>query len=252
MFEHSAIGIALTDGSGRFVQVNAKWCEMIRYTESEVLALTFGDVTHPDDVAGNLTLRDRFFAGEISSHRLQKRYLRKSGERISVDLTAAVTGDADEHGRPLHVVSQMLDVTDRLRGAVAALRASEAELRAVLAAITDVVLVLDADGRYVKIAATSPELLYRPPEILLGRTLREVFPAERAAEFERVVRHSIASGERVPFEYAVEIAGERRWFTGSASPMQGLPLVVWVARDVTAERGARSAASFARSAPLCR
>ncbi len=156
MFEHSAIGIALTDGSGRFVQVNAKWCEMIRCTESEVLALT------------------------------------------------------------------------------------------------DVVLVLDADGRYVKIAATSPELLYRPPEILLGRTLREVFPAERAAEFERVVRHSIASGERVRFEYAVEIAGERRWFTGSASPLQGLPLVVWVARDVTAERGARSAASFARSAPLCR
>jgi PAS domain S-box-containing protein len=160
----------------------------------------------------------------------------------------AVTGDVNEHGRPLYVVSQMLDVTDRHR-AEAALLASEAELRAVLAAITDVVLVLDASGRYVKIAGSCQELLYRPVDKLLGRTTREVFPPEQAAAFEGVIRRALETGERVPHDYSLDIEGERRWFTGSASPMQGHPLVVWVARDVTAERVAVDALA-AREAEL--
>src|SRR5438128_709046 len=54
-------------------------------------------------------------------------------------------------------------------------RDADAELEALFAAINDVILVLDAEGRYVKIAPTNPSLLYRPAAELLGKTLREVF-----------------------------------------------------------------------------
>jgi len=62
-------------------------------------------------------------------------------------------------------------------------RDADAELEALFAAIDDVILVLDAEGRYVKIAPTNPSLLYRPAAELLGKTLGEVFDPAQAKQF---------------------------------------------------------------------
>src|SRR3989449_7020462 len=70
-------------------------------------------------------------------------------------------------------------------------RDADAELEALFAAIDDVILVLDAEGRYVKIAPTNPSLLYRPAAELLGKTLREVFDPAQAEQFmERSEEHT--------------------------------------------------------------
>ncbi|HYX40815.1 MAG TPA: response regulator, partial [Pyrinomonadaceae bacterium] len=74
--------------------------------------------------------------------------------------------------------------------AEAALRASEAELRALFAAMTDVILVFDAEGRYLKIAPTDPTYLYKPPADLLGKTLHEVFPQAQADFFLAHIRRA--------------------------------------------------------------
>ena len=63
------------------------------------------------------------------------------------------------------------------------LRASEAELRALFEAMTDVILVLDGEGHYLKIAPTNPSLLYKPPAEMLGKTVNEIFPPKQAEEF---------------------------------------------------------------------
>src|SRR5438034_277734 len=111
-------------------------------------------------------------------------------------------------------------------------RDADAELEALFAAIDDVILVLDAEGRYVKIAPTNPSLLYRPAAELLGKTLREVFDPTQAEHFMEYIRTSLATRTTVHFEYSLPIAGREVWFSGAISPMSR-DQVVLVGRDIT-------------------
>ncbi len=117
----------------------------------------------------------------------------------------------------------------------AALRTSEAELQALFAAITDVILVLDGDGRYLKIAPTLPELLYKPMPEVLGKTLHEVFPRADADQFLAVIRQSLDRQQMVTIEYTLPIRGHTVWFDGRMSPMSA-NTVLFVARDITARK----------------
>ena len=74
------------------------------------------------------------------------------------------------------------DVTERKKNEEA-LRASEAELRALFEAMTDLIFVIDGEGRHLKVALTNPSLLYRPSTEMIGRTLHDIFPTEQADEF---------------------------------------------------------------------
>src|SRR6266576_2538845 len=111
-------------------------------------------------------------------------------------------------------------------------RDADAELEALFAAIDDVILVLDAEGRYVKIAPTNPSLLYRPAAELLGKTLREVFDPAQADQFMEYIRTALATRTTVHFEYSLPIAGREVWFSGAISPMSR-DQVVLVGRDIT-------------------
>src|SRR5438552_1223563 len=111
-------------------------------------------------------------------------------------------------------------------------RDADAELEALFAAIDDVILGLDAEGRYVKIAPTNPSLLYRPAAELLGKTLREVFDPVQAEQFMEYIRTAMATRTTVHFEYSLPIAGHEVWFSGAISPMSR-DQVVLVGRDIT-------------------
>src|SRR2546430_6481042 len=109
---------------------------------------------------------------------------------------------------------------------ISPLRESEAELQALFSAISDVILVLDADGRYVKIAPTSPSLLYRPAPELIGRTLHEVFDQENADKFLGYIRRALAARETVQAEYSLHIEGREVWFAAAISPMDDRRVVL--------------------------
>jgi two-component system sensor kinase FixL len=112
-FDHSAIGIALVSLEGRWLRVNAALCGMLGYTEAEMLATDFQALTVPDDLDANLNCVRRARAGEISHYELHKRYIRKDGTTIPALLTVSVVKDAQ--GQPLYFVSQIQDLTERLR-----------------------------------------------------------------------------------------------------------------------------------------
>ncbi len=129
------------------------------------------------------------------------------------------------------VVVNYRDITHR-KEAEQRVRTSEAELRALFAAMTDVILVLDAQGRYIKIAPSSPELLYRPAPELLGRTLHDVLPKARADWFLNEVRTALAERRTRRVEYTMPIGNDEVWFGAAITPMLA-DQVVWVARDIT-------------------
>ena len=115
----------------------------------------------------------------------------------------------------------------------AVLRDSETQLHALLAAITDVVLVLDTQGRYLKIAPTNLTLLHKPTDELIGKTLHEVFPTAQADVFLAHIQKALETQQTINVEYShPTLETQEVWFAASISPL-GTDSVIWVARDLT-------------------
>ncbi|MBI1179668.1 MAG: PAS domain S-box protein [Alphaproteobacteria bacterium] len=110
VFQTAPHGMALVAPDGRWLGVNPALCNMLGYTEEELIALTFQDITHPDDLDADLAYVEQMLAGEIPFYRMEKRYIRKDGEQIWILLSVSLVRDAD--GKPLHFVSEILDLTD--------------------------------------------------------------------------------------------------------------------------------------------
>ncbi|MBI5713757.1 MAG: GAF domain-containing protein [Chloroflexi bacterium] len=113
-----------------------------------------------------------------------------------------------------------------------ALHVTLANQNVLLGAMTDVVLVLNSEGRYLEIAPTNPNLLYKPADHLIGRTLHEVFSQPHAAEMLGYIRRALKTGDTVHSEYRLTIEGKDVWFNAAISPLTN-DSVVWVARDIT-------------------
>lgn len=105
-------GIALVDPLGRFVRVNQALCTMVGYGEAELLALSFQDITHPDDLAQDQHLVAQLLVGDIDRYTMDKRYLHADGSLVWVRLTVGLVIDPHTQ-EPLHFLSQMEDVTER-------------------------------------------------------------------------------------------------------------------------------------------
>jgi PAS domain S-box-containing protein len=101
--------MAFVDLEGRFIKANRVLCDMLGYSEAELLDLRFADVTHPDDVATDLEQLNRLVRREIRSYHRIKRYLRKDGESIWVSLGVSAVHGA--RGEPIYFIGQMEDIT---------------------------------------------------------------------------------------------------------------------------------------------
>ena len=119
------------------------------------------------------------------------------------------------------------------------LGASENELRALFAAMTDVVIVLDGEGRYLKIAPTNPAYLYRKPQEMLGKTIHEVLPKEQADFMIAKIGEAIRTNQTVSSEYALPIDDREIWFAGRTTRLTENS-VVWVANDISERKRAEA------------
>lgn len=112
---------------------------------------------------------------------------------------------------------------------------SETELRALFAAMTDVIIVYNKEGRYIRIAPTNPSRLFRPPDAMLGRTIPEILPPDVAQLLMQGIRTCLQSGETVHVEYPLVIEGNQYWFDGAISKLSENEVFL-VARDITDRR----------------
>src|SRR5258708_12413323 len=113
--EEGAVGMAIIDLDYRFIDVNEALCQMLGYQRQEMLALTVKDVSHPDDYDVAAGLFRRALAGEIPSYRVEKRYIKKTGEHVWVQLSSSLVHD--EQGHALYAIGVLQDVTERRRAA---------------------------------------------------------------------------------------------------------------------------------------
>ena len=93
-FENAAVGIAHTHPEGRFLRVNEKFCAIVGYPREELLEKTWHDITHPDDLAASIDVSAAALRGESPGLPLEKRYLRKDGSLVWVELFVSLQRDA--------------------------------------------------------------------------------------------------------------------------------------------------------------
>jgi PAS domain S-box-containing protein len=117
MFELSTVGQAELDlSSGRYLSVNARFCEITGYTVEELLQMTYEDVTHPQDVNQDHLRFGQLLRGEEEEYLSYKRYVRKDGEIRWVEARARLIRDAE--GNPIRSLGSVVDITDRVEAEV--------------------------------------------------------------------------------------------------------------------------------------
>ncbi|MER9721182.1 MULTISPECIES: PAS domain S-box protein [unclassified Mesorhizobium] len=123
--EDSAIGIAIVGLDGRIHETNPAFAAMLGYSKQEIEALTFFQITHPDDVQIGRETMDGMRAGTVNAFHFEKRYLRKDGTPVWAHLAGSVIRD-EKSGSPLYLVSQIEDIDARKQSEA---RIAEAETR---------------------------------------------------------------------------------------------------------------------------
>ncbi|NMM36589.1 MAG: PAS domain S-box protein [Glaciimonas sp.] len=122
IFERAGAGIAIVAPDGGWISVNDALCEIVGYSQDELARLTFQDITHPEDLDGDLNFLQQLIAGTIDSYQLDKRYLRKNGDAVWIRLS--VTKQVNDDNQLEYFVAVINDIHARKKAeaSLAALR----------------------------------------------------------------------------------------------------------------------------------
>lgn len=110
-FNQAAVGIAHVSLTGQWLRVNQKLCEIVGYTHEEVLQRTFQDMTYAEDLDSDLDYVRQMLADEIQTYSMEKRYIRKDGSLVWINLTVSLVREVD--GQPKYFISIVEDIHDR-------------------------------------------------------------------------------------------------------------------------------------------
>jgi PAS domain S-box-containing protein len=196
IFQDGPMGVALVDLEQRFVKVNASLCQMMGYSAEELIGQDTLALTCPED-----TQHDREVIAELrdgaTRSAFEKRYIRKDGKVLWVNLTAAVV--RDEHGRPHHYITMMKDITERkrieeelqklnqsleqrVRDRTAELRAAEERYRTLFDKNPEPMWVFDMETlAFLEVNQAAVNHYGYSREEFLRMTLRDIRPAEDVA-----------------------------------------------------------------------
>jgi PAS domain S-box-containing protein len=169
-FELAGSGMAHIGMDRRFTRVNRRLCEILGYSEEELLKLTGRQISHPEDLDIINEQRPRLYKGEIDRIELEKRYLRKDGSAVWVHFTMTVERDAK--GAPLYEIAVYEDITQQLETQLR-LRESEARFRQTFELAASGIGHV-RDGRFVRVNRSLCEILGYAEGELLGKHVKEL------------------------------------------------------------------------------
>ncbi len=112
-FDNAAVGIAHVGLDGSWLRVNEKLCQITNYSRDELMVRTFQDITYADDLDADLEQIQRMLANEIETYSMEKRYIRKDGTIIWINLTVSLMRKST--GEPNYLISVIEDISDRKR-----------------------------------------------------------------------------------------------------------------------------------------
>ena len=110
-FEQAAVGIAHVSIDGKFLRINNKFCEIVGYNQDEMLTINFQKITHPEDLEKDIVNVQNLLSGEANSYFIEKRYFRKDGDVVWVNLTVNLL--LKKTSEPDYFISVIEEITDK-------------------------------------------------------------------------------------------------------------------------------------------
>ncbi len=221
IYEQAPSGIATLDShSGQFTQINEKYCDITGYSQEEMLDRTFQELTHPEDLEGDLSRMQQLLNGQISNFQMEKRYIRKNGEIIWIHLTCVPLwldpSDPRQH------IAMVEDITYRKLGEKA-LQESEERYRALFDDNPSMYFTLHKNGKILSVNKFGAQQLGYSVEELVGLSVIEIFVDD---DREKAQRQFEISAQNPLSLYSWELRKRRK--DGS---------VVWVKETARAVHG---------------
>jgi len=242
LFSQTAVGVAVISPEGGFVRANEALCRMLGYDEQELLQKNVRDVTHADDLESTQEIRLEFLAGP-GAHVHERRYLRKDGSALWVQVAGALVRDGS--GSPQCFVALVYDITE-LKLAQDALKASESRFRRMVELSSDWYWVQDESFRFLELAGLEKRGV--DPESFIGKARWEL-PNLGPLPEKVWQQHREKLERREPFAdfvfLAYEKPGELRYLSVTGEPVfdaQGeFTGYHGVGKDITDQAGAQKA-----------
>jgi PAS domain S-box-containing protein len=233
-FEQATIGITVADTSARVLEMNRKYCEILRYPPERLRTLSFRDLTHPADLAETEVNLRKLQKGEISDYTMEKRYLRGDGSEVWCRVRVSLLRDAA--GQPWRFLGVIEDISERRR-TEEALRRSEQFNRSIIASSRDCIKTLTLDGVLVWISESGHRALcIDDPSTVIGKSWIDFWTGEDR-EAARAAVEAASRGESGSFVGRFTVNGQLRWWDVVVSPIRdasGRPeSLLAVSRDVT-------------------
>jgi PAS domain S-box-containing protein len=249
-FEFAPIGVALVTPDGHYLKVNRALCELVGYSEAELLTHTFQDITHPEDLEVDLENVRRLLAGETRSYQMEKRYVHARGHLVTVLLNVSLV--RDDQGQPRYFVSQVQDITERKR--------LEAELnrerdlwRTLLDNSPDHIYFKDTQSRFIRASkAQALQFGVKSPDEMVGRTDFDFFTEAHARPAFEDEQEIIRTGEPMIAKEEREVwkDGHVTWASSTKMPMRDhtgkIIGIMGISRDVTGRKRAEEALATER------
>jgi len=198
-FDTTAVGMCLVSPLGEFLQVNPALCNLWGYSETELVEMSFQDITHPDDLASDLELLQQLLAGKITHYNLEKRYLTKEQALIWGYLSVSLVRNSQ--GEPLYFVSQIQDITEQKQAEIALQQSEERFSRIFYSSVVGMIFadfqgnIIDANNCFLDMIGYTREELRTGKIDWLAMT-----PPEYLAKDYECMEYLIQNGEVEPWE----------------------------------------------------
>ncbi|MDZ8187158.1 MAG: PAS domain S-box protein [Nostoc sp. ChiSLP02] len=215
-FEQAAIGICHVSLDGHWVLVNQRFCEIVGYEREELLALTFQDITHPEDLETDFSYVQQLLQGIITRYSIEKRYIHKNGSIIWIALDVSLLRLAS--GEPVYFISTIQDIGDRKQAEIA-LQQSEERYRSLIAATSQIVWTADTQGRSPDMPTMRAYTGLTESEVINLGWLNAIHPDDRQ-KTTQVWMQAVETRSLYEVEYRIRGAdGNYRYFQGRGVPV---------------------------------
>jgi len=245
-FELGLIGTAISSPTKGWVEVNNEICRILGYERSELLRMTWAELTHPDDLTADMAHFNRVLAGETDGYAIDKRFIRKDGRVI--DATISVKCLRQANGSVDYFVALLQDITER-KIAERALRKGEERMRAVLESALDCIVTIDHQGRVVEFNPAAEKTFGYKRDAMIGQLMGDlIIPPTLRERYRCGLAHYLSTGEAAVLGQRIEVTGMRS--DHSEFPVelaitrvgaQEPPMFTGFIRDITERRQAEEA-----------
>ncbi|HZZ39567.1 MAG TPA: PAS domain S-box protein [Acidobacteriaceae bacterium] len=206
-FEDAPYGMCMVALDGRFLHANAALCQMLGYSQGDLLSGAWPKITHPDDLQRSRQAQMRFTLGEVRTVEMEKRYIRKDGQVLwaRVRILAA----QDNGGHLSHYITQVEDVTLR-KLAEDRLRASEERYRELFENASDLVYTFDLDLHITSINRLAEQTMGYSREEATRMNLCHLVEAAQCESIRVLVNRMVAGAAPAKIEFDIRTKDDRR------------------------------------------